>query len=442
MRKAIPYIAVFLFVVLAGCGGGGAAAVAVVPIDEAYIFDLTKFHEFEVELDPADWEWLQANATLEEYVPATLIFEGERYEDAALRFKGGFGTLLSCFDDAGTRICPKLGLKVSLVKFGAGRIGGLRKLNFHSSRDDPTFIREVLTYFLFREMGIFAPRATHAKLTVNGEYLGVFVLVEQVDKEFVQEHWTDDEGNLYKEVWPQHDYEDSYIEALRTNEANPDVSRMLGFYEAIQNTTDATFIEDLGTLLDFDYLARYLAVDRASWNRDGTKAFYCYGYQSTYCVNGNYYWYEDPLNGYHLIPWDLAHTFDDVDTDLGRSLHGPDANNCDLIPLCDYWSIDPCSPAEQDIYLLPPQCNRLYGMIHQATWNDYITYLGELANGPLSREAIVPFVEAIREKIQEAVINDPFGPDENWFNDANAWLDTVLERQLAEIQKLIDEETP
>jgi hypothetical protein len=49
-------------------------------------------------------------------------------------------------------------------------------------------------------MGIPAPRATHAKLLINGEYVGVFALIENIDVRFTRHNYDSGEGNLYKEV--------------------------------------------------------------------------------------------------------------------------------------------------------------------------------------------------------------------------------------------------
>ena len=51
-------------------------------------------------------------------------------------------------------------------------------------------------YWLFRQMGVPAPRAVHAKLTINGTYTGLYSLVEQIDSRFIKENFDDDDGNF------------------------------------------------------------------------------------------------------------------------------------------------------------------------------------------------------------------------------------------------------
>ena len=100
---------------------------------------------------------------------------------------------------------------------------GVRKLQFHSMNRDDSQLRERLGYWLWREMGVAAPRATHARVLINGEFAGLFALIENIDGRFTRHNFDDGTGNLYKEVWPLSEDgapfdHDIYIDSLRTNE--------------------------------------------------------------------------------------------------------------------------------------------------------------------------------------------------------------------------------
>lgn len=404
---------------------------------DRYLFDPDEFHEFNIELPAQDWQALRDDALLEEYVPATMIFEGKRYDQAAIRFKGDWNSLITCFED-GEQVCPKLSIKVSFNEYVPGRFAGQRKLVFNSSVRDRSLMREVVSYWIFREMGIPAPRATHARLTVNGEWQGVFVLVENIDKEFIEEHWILDHGNLYKSVWPQHDDPGEYAESLRTNEDTPDVSGMLAFKELLESTSSDTFTEDVAGTLDLSYMARFMAVDQAIGNTDGARRFYCYDdpdWQE--CENNNYYWYQEPGRLFHLLPWDLDYAWRDPNTDLGRSMWSDD---CTPIPACEFYGDSDCDPTTEDIAILPAQCDPLLGHVHRATWSSYLDTLEELAGGPMALDRLMPFVDAQRAKIREAVMADPYGPSPAQFDESSEWLDELFQLQLAEIEQLLTEQ--
>ena len=67
---------------------------------------------------------------------------------------------------------------------------------------DPTKAREALAFALFREAGVPAPRTAMAEvtLTVPGEhdkaYLGLYTLVEPVDRAFLKDRFHTDKGLL------------------------------------------------------------------------------------------------------------------------------------------------------------------------------------------------------------------------------------------------------
>ena len=96
---------------------------------------------------------------------------------------------------------PKRSWKITLGHAGndANALAGMTCVNLKSMYNDPSQMREALAWQLLGIAGIPAARHTYAKLAMNGVYLGLFSLVEQVDKRFLTHHFGDnDRGNLYK----------------------------------------------------------------------------------------------------------------------------------------------------------------------------------------------------------------------------------------------------
>jgi CotH kinase protein len=404
------------------------------------LFDVTAIQKLELEVAPADWQWLQAHAREEKYVPATVIHQGQRYTGAAVRYKGDYGSLLSCFDEAtGARLCSKLSLKISFNEYGKGRFFGLRKLVLNSAVRDRSMTREVLSYAMYRAAGVPAPRASHATVSVNGEELGLFVLVENVDQEFLEDHFPNALGNLYKSVWPQHADATVYADALSTNEATPNVSRMMAFHSAVSGATDASFSTALAPYVDVDQLARYLAADRLVNSPDGIRGFYCYAPPYDECVNSNYYWYESPGERFALIPWDVDHTLKDVDTDQARSYANTSAKACAPVPFCVYWNLPDCDPKTETVYLRAPQCDSLYGMSHRATLTAAGTHLKTLLQDVVSGGKLRATHAALVAKVRAVVAADPNGPGLAKFDEANAELGNIIDGQEAEIKKRLAE---
>jgi len=175
--------------------------------DPDYVFDDTVVRTYEVTVVAEDWDSINNDPNAEQYVPATLLFEGRTYRDVAIRFKGGWGSLYTCVL---LRACAKLSMKLKFSEYDReGRFHNLERLNLHAMTGLPmlgvpadlTKVHEALAYGLLRDFGVEAPRSSYAWLVVNGEVLGLFALVEQIDGRFTRSHFDDGgEGNLYKEV--------------------------------------------------------------------------------------------------------------------------------------------------------------------------------------------------------------------------------------------------
>jgi CotH kinase protein len=99
-----------------------------------------------------------------------------------------------------TKHAPKRSWKVNFdVKGHKERFIAMSRLNLKSMYNDPTQMREALAWTLFATAGVPASRHTYAKLMINERYMGVFFLIEQVDRRFLKDHLgPNDRGNLYK----------------------------------------------------------------------------------------------------------------------------------------------------------------------------------------------------------------------------------------------------
>jgi hypothetical protein len=411
---------------IAACGGGGAgddddaspgdagvSGDAGNGPDDSFVFDRDAIRTYTLTVDAADWAWLNDNATLEQYVPATLEYAGAEYGPIGIRYKGGYGTLGTCFDGSGNRICPKLSIKLDFPEYDASiRFYGLKRLNFHSMRYDPSMMRDVLSYAMFRDMNVAAPRAGHARIVVNGEQLGVFALVEQIDGRFTHDRFAADatgDGNLYKEVWPQYTFDSPYLGALRTNEdINPDVSKMVRFATDLAGASDATIEGVLERWTDVDALMRYLAVDRAIENWDGIVGWYCPGGT---CFNHNYYWYEETTRDkVWLIPWDMDNTWhvpNPIVTSFGMPEWDDTTASCGTIPL--FNGIPGRAPA----------CDPLIRWLSVALYDRYLAATEALLAGPFQLGAMSNEIDRLESLLAPHVAADGNGPG------TAAWLQAV-----------------
>ena len=390
----------------------GPGAVVTEPDDESAPFwDPNELRTYEIEVAPEDLALIDGDPAAEQYVPASLTYEGEHYPNVGLRYKGSIGAFIGCTTggfgamgfSGGAKTCPKLSMKVSFNwAEPGGRFHGLKKLQFHSMNSDDSMMRDRLAYGLFREMGIAAPRAVHARLVINGELEGLFVLIEQIDSRFTRAHFTDGgDGNVYKEIWPKWTDPGAYLPpALKTNEDDVDVSteRVARFAAELEAAPDPAAVAALSaSWMDNDYVTRFIAVDRAIQHDDGMFHWYCgtgfeIGNNPDTCSNHNFYMYEgDHWDQLWLIPWDL-------DLTLG--------NAPAMVIIQQPWNqLSPECDSEQafpGFGTMAPSCDKL-----TRGWAElgdaYQAALAELVAGPMSVETINAKLDAWTAQIAPVV---------------------------------------
>ena len=75
---------------------------------------------------------------------------------------------------------------------------GLTKISLNNSVQDLTRANEVLCTEIFRAAGVPAARVTHARVHLNNRDLGLYTLVEGLNKTVLRRHFSDAKGNLYE----------------------------------------------------------------------------------------------------------------------------------------------------------------------------------------------------------------------------------------------------
>lgn len=86
---------------------------------------------------------------------------------------------------------------------GGGGRSKVEEVNLHSSYDEPgpeSYLREALAAAAFRHAGVPAPAAKHVVLRQNGNFYGLYVMVENVDDAFLERQGYDPSGPLFKAV--------------------------------------------------------------------------------------------------------------------------------------------------------------------------------------------------------------------------------------------------
>ncbi len=297
--------------------------------DTEYIFDHSSVKSYEVLLDEDSLAFLDAEPAREIYVEGKFVFQGDTIGPVGIRYKGAYGGFEGCkegsiFEQEGKKLDNgKCSVK---IKFNWGetyeKFYGLKKLQLHAANSDKSKMHDRLGYHLYKEFGVTTARSTHAHLSINGEYSGLFEVVEQIDGRFTAYNYPEDgDGNLYKKTWPLTQENtvvsiDSLLKWLKTNEEVSDVSDMLEMGQAIVDASDDDALRsEMEQWFDVDEMLRYIVVDRAIANDDGMYKWYCKE-GGVLCHNHNFYLYQEEISKrVHVVPWDLDGVFQNVNLD-------------------------------------------------------------------------------------------------------------------------------
>ncbi|MDB6037848.1 MAG: hypothetical protein JWM99_1689 [Verrucomicrobiales bacterium] len=240
------------------------------------------------------------------WVHAELTAGKISYTNIAVRYKGHFTY------GASSRLL-KRSLKIDLVHYGEkGRFGSLKKLTLNAGILDPGKSREALAYAVYRDANVPAPRTAFAEvyLTVpgryNGELLGLFTLVEDIDDSFLQDHFGEANGLLLKPEGVRGpdflgiDWKD-YIDRYKpVREASTDQAEaLIALARLIDQSKPEEFREKIESCLDVDEFLRYLAVTAMVVDLDSPLA-----------MPQNFYLYFSAKSKKLLyLPWDLDLSF-------------------------------------------------------------------------------------------------------------------------------------
>jgi serine/threonine protein kinase len=176
----------FVSVALAGESSTHRAGAKSAPGD-AFFCD-EKIHTFRFELAGSALGELNRNERA--YVRAQMSDGKHVYSDLGTHLKG-----MGSFQP----LTQKPSFTVKLDRFVPGqRYHGLKKFMLNNSVQDSTFLAEWLSSQMFRDAGVPAARATHAFVEFNGRQLGLYVLVEAANSDFLTQHFRNGRGNLYE----------------------------------------------------------------------------------------------------------------------------------------------------------------------------------------------------------------------------------------------------
>lgn len=269
----------------------------------APLYETSVLRTFFLEFENADWEdELSDFYRTDVEVPAKLIVDGKTYPDVGVHFRGA-----SSFFTVSEGRKRSLNLSLDFVD-ERQNLGGYRTLNLLNSHTDPTYLRTMLYYDIARDY-IPTPKANYARVVINGENWGVYVNVQQFNKDFTRDFFKSTGGARWKVPGSPRgrgglaylgDDVAAYkkIYELKSKEDPKAWAALIELCKVLNETPVEKLEAALKPMLDLDGTLKFLAIENALINSDGywTRA-------------SDYLLYRDEKGLFHLVAYDANETF-------------------------------------------------------------------------------------------------------------------------------------
>jgi spore coat protein CotH len=346
---------------------------------DAVTFEVDIVESIYVTIDDSDWEELVDNALDKEEYSVSVTYKDVTLDEVSFRTKGN-----STLSQVAASNSERFSFKIDVNEYVSGqKLLNLKKLNLNNGYNDPTYMRETISYNVMRNLGLPAPQTAYVNLYINDSLHGLYTMVEQVDSEFLEQNFTDPDGDLYKPddaddeglvghdlVWIDDDFSSYTAIELKTNEDVTGNTAIMSFLNEINNGND------YDAVMDADAMLRYLAASTVMGNLDS--------YQGT--LAHNYYLYEES-GQFSIIPWDLNESFGTFSMGCGD--------------VSELYIDEPTQEALSDRPLIEVLLSDDENL---DVYHDYIT---QLIQGDLDPDTLEQTIDEIADLIRSDVQSDP-----------------------------------
>lgn len=355
------------------------------------VFTDTIVPRIDIFIAQADLEAIYANVESDIEYPATFIFKTEHISDTV--YEVGFRLRGNTSRHSG-----KKSFKISFNTFNPGRkYHGLEKMNLNGEHNDPSITRSKLSWDLLRTFELPAARCNHIQLYINGIFWGIYANVEHIDEEFMEKRFGNQDGNLYKCLWPadlkyigsdpdlyKFTTGDRRAYDLRTNVEGDDYSDIAHLIDIINNTNLSQLPCELEKIFNVPDYIKTLAFDVVISNWDG------YAFN----MNNFYLYHNTSTDKFEFVLYDLDNTYG-----------------------IDWFDID---WANRDIYNWSPGLGErpLFDRIMEVQQykDQYTYYVKQLIQEVLDSSVLFPRINYLRDQISPLVPMDPFYPLDYGYN--------------------------
>ncbi|WP_435923966.1 CotH kinase family protein [Paenibacillus sp. DYY-L-2] len=272
------------------------------------VFPKDKVVDVKITIDEDDFQDMLDNASAEEYKTASVDYNGKHFDNIGIRTKGN----LSLRSVVQMPDSDRYSFKLSFDEYVNQTLDGISKINLNNNYSDASSMREFLTYELAEKMGLPTPKYSFVNVYVNGELWGFYLAVEQIGDAYLNRHFGNAYGALYKGemtgsgsdlAWLGDDPDLYTGLALKSKTTNGDV--LIDMLDELNNGSDYEKV------LNVEHALGYIALNVLTNNMDS----YIGGNKQ------NYYLYEDE-GVFSILPWDYNMAFGGMGGGMGGGMRG------------------------------------------------------------------------------------------------------------------------
>ena len=316
---------------------------------------------------------------------ATLFIDGIQYDSVGVRYKGYSSASVD-------RVKNPFNIKLNYLIEGQDH-QGIDKIKLSNVIQDPSFLREVLSYEIARKY-MPASESNFANVYVNDTLLGLYSNVEAVNNEFLEKHFTTADNVLVK----------GNPETVDLYGENSNLSQTPGL-DSLAYTSLYSMESDYGwsalynlidTLNNHEAdIDKVLNVDQALWLHAFN--YTLINFDSYVGYAQNYYMYQDKAGRFNPIIWDL-------NMSLG-SFRLTDASvYFDGFSIEQAKTLDPLSHYNEFSVFPRPLLRNLFNTSRYRKM--YLAHIRTIVKENISNQAYLNSAETLHQLIDESVQND------------------------------------
>jgi len=275
------------------------------------LFDTTAMQEIRLTLDPAIWQTLRDNYDKDDYYSSNFAWNGTALQNIGIKSRG-----------SGSRSPFKPNLTVKFNKYVKQKFLGHNTILLKANNQDGSMMREFLAMALAQRLGLPAPREAPARLYINGEFFGLYTVVENPDEEYLNRLYGESAGYLY-DYNPVLDYHFDYLGddptayglqyEPKTHEDAPEFPKLFEMLRLVNQTSDEEFLTVGPAYVDLAGFLKLLAVENYVADSDGILS-------DVWGMNNFYLYRPASSKQFRFLPWDTDFTLSWAERPLMQNL--------------------------------------------------------------------------------------------------------------------------